>query len=95
MAKLAVQIPRFARVESQENTCSMLLSSISYANWPTTFVGGASYGKSRLSIKKDGRSMLVQLVLFVAYILLPVGIAFAAWPISMGLTWALSLFLGY
>jgi hypothetical protein len=53
MAKMAVQILRFATVESQENNCSILLSSISYAKWPTTFVGEGSYGKSRLKSARE------------------------------------------
>src|SRR5277367_3523296 len=47
MAKMAAQIFGIATVGSQENSCSTLLTSVSYAKWPTAFVGGVSYGKSR------------------------------------------------
>jgi hypothetical protein len=48
MAKMAAQVFGIAMVESQENTCSTLLTSVSYSNLPTTFVGGVSSGISRL-----------------------------------------------
>src|SRR5271170_4316496 len=49
MAKMAAQIFGIATVGSQENSCSTLLTSVSYAKWPTAFVGGVSYGKSQFS----------------------------------------------
>jgi hypothetical protein len=48
MAKMAAQVFGIAMVESQENTCSTLLTSVSYSNLPTTFVGGVSSGISRI-----------------------------------------------
>jgi hypothetical protein len=48
MAKMAAQVFGIAMVESQENTCSTLLTSVSYSKLPTTFVGGVSSGISRL-----------------------------------------------
>jgi hypothetical protein len=42
MAKMAAQIFGIATVGSQENSCSTLLTSVSYAKWPTAFVGGVS-----------------------------------------------------
>ena len=52
MAKMAAQVFGIAMVESQENTCSTLLTSVSYSNLPTTFVGGVSSGISRFN--QDG-----------------------------------------
>jgi hypothetical protein len=48
MAKMAAQVFGIAMVESQENTCSTLLTSVSYSKLPTTFVGGVSSGISRM-----------------------------------------------
>ena len=52
MKTKAVQIFGIAKVTSQENGCSTLQASVSYAKWPTTFVGGVSYGKSRIIIRE-------------------------------------------
>jgi hypothetical protein len=42
------QISSFEAVAGQEKHLSKLQTSVSYANWPTTFAGGGLYGKSRL-----------------------------------------------
>jgi len=47
MKTKAVQIFGIATVTSQENGCSTLQASVSYAKLPATFGGGVSSGKSR------------------------------------------------
>jgi hypothetical protein len=57
MAKMAAQVFGIAMVESQENTCSTLLTSVSYSNLPTTFVGGVSSGISRSSASRQNSGL--------------------------------------
>ena len=53
MAKTAAQVFGIAMVQSQGNTCSTLLTSVSYSKLPTTFVGGVSSGKFRIRVKSE------------------------------------------
>jgi hypothetical protein len=50
MVKTAFQISVIEAAASQEKRCSTLQPSVSYAEWPTTFVGRGSYRKSRFIV---------------------------------------------
>jgi hypothetical protein len=48
MKAKAVLINAIAEAANQEYSCSTLLTFVGYAKSLTTFVGGVSYGKSRI-----------------------------------------------
>ena len=55
MVKMASQISARKASWSPRIRCSTLQTCVSYAKWPTTFVGGISYGKPRSAFVNERR----------------------------------------